>query len=176
MDWVREMIVQDFSEVRRMRRWRLWVLIVGVAAWGSAGAQTVRCAASQADEAVVVQTLRTMYAAATVDDMVKLRSVFAPGAYLFDGGIRYDSIDALMGVIHDYRAKGAAFVWNVTQPDVHVGCNEAWVAFVNDGSVMAPGAAVATPTKWLESADLEKRDGVWKIVFFQSTRVPPAAK
>jgi hypothetical protein len=26
--------------------------------------------------------------------------------------------------------------------------------------------------QWLESADLIKKDGVWRIQFFQSTRVP----
>jgi len=159
-----------------MQYLRLRVLAAGIGLWvGSvpaAKAQTTGCATSKADEAAVVDTVRTMYAAATADDIARLRAVFAPGAYLFDGGVRYDSIDALMHLIHDYRSKGAKFVWNVTQPDVHVHCDEAWVAFVNDGSITMPGAAAATPQKWLESANLEKRDGVWKIVFFESTRVP----
>ena len=140
----------------------------------AAQARTVGCVANQADEAGVVNTLRAMYAAATMDDMTKLRAVFAPGAYLFDGGTRYESVDALMQVMHGYRAKGVKFVWNVTQPDVHVHCDEAWIAYVNSGSITLAGATEATPTKWLESADLEKQGGVWKIVFFQSTRVPPA--
>ena len=138
----------------------------------AAKAQSTGCPVSKTDEASIVDTVRTMYAAATVDDMTKLHAIFAPGAYLFDGGVRYNSVDALMQLIHDYRAKGAKFVWNVTQPDVHVHCNEAWVAFVNDGSIAMPGAAAATPQKWLESANMEKQDGVWKIVFFESTRVP----
>ncbi len=140
----------------------------------AAPVRTERCVANQADEAAVVNTLRSMYAAATVDDIKKLHAGFAPGAYLFDEGMRYESVDALMQLIRDYRAKGVKFVWNVTQPDVHVHCHEAWIAFVNSGSVTLPGATEATPTKWLESADLEKQGGVWKIVFFQSTRVPPA--
>jgi len=155
---------------------RLRVLLAGVGLCvglvPAAKAQSAGCPVSKTDEAAVVDTVRTMYAAATVDDMAKLHAVFAPGAYMFDGGVRYDSVDALMQLIHDYRAKGAKFVWNVTQPDVHVHCNEAWVAFVNDGSIAMPGAAAATPQKWLESANMEKRDGVWKIVFFESTRVP----
>ncbi len=160
-----------------MRRVGLRLAVLGVGLWGglslAANAQTAGCTTSKAEEAAVVDMVRAMYAAATVDDMDKLRSVFAPGAYLFDGGTRFDSVDTLMQVIHDYRAKGVKFVWNVTQADVHVHCNEAWMAFVNDGSITLPGAASPTPQKWLESADLEKRDGVWKIVFFQSTRVPP---
>ena len=152
----------------------MYLMFLRIALCGSLScAQPANCVTQPSDNVAVVDTLRTMYAAATVDDMTKLRGVFAPGAYLYDGGVRYDSIDALMQLIHDYRAKGAKFVWNVTQPDVHVHCNQAWVAFVNDGSITMPGVASPTPQRWLESADLEKQDGVWKIVFFQSTRVPP---
>jgi len=158
----------------RMRMRTLRLLFLGIASCGSLSfAQSTNCVTQPSDNTAVVDTVRTMYAAATVDDMTRLRAVFAPGAYLYDGGIRYYSVDALMQVIHDYRGKGAKFVWNVTQPDVHVHCNVAWVAFVNDGSITVPGAASPTPQKWLESANLEKQDRVWKIVFFQSTRVPP---
>jgi hypothetical protein len=139
----------------------------------AAQARSKGCVANPADEAAVTNTLRTMFAAATVGDMPKLRGLFAPGAYLFDGGTRYDSVDALMKSIHTYQAKGIKLVWNVTQPDVHVHCQQAWIAYVNSGSITFPGAKNATPTIWLESADLEKHDGVWKIAFFQSTRVPP---
>jgi len=158
----------------RMRMRTMCLMFLGIVLRGSLSfAQPANCVAQPSDNAAVVDTLRTMYAAAMADDMPRLRAVFAPGAYLFDGGVRFDSVDVLMGMIDGYRSKGAKFVWNVTQPDVHVHCNEAWVAFVNDGSIMMPGDAVPTPQKWLESADLEKQDGVWKIVFFQSTRVPP---
>jgi hypothetical protein len=160
-----------------MRMPGLRLAMLGIGLWvglsPAARAQTAGCAVSKADEAAVVDTVRAMYAAAAVNDMAKLHEVFAPGAYLFDGGVRYESVDALMQLIGDYRAKGAKFVWHVTLPDVHMHCNEAWVAFVNDGSITMPGAAAPTSQKWLESADLEKQDGVWKIVFFQSTRVPP---
>ena len=126
-----------------MHMLRLRVLLAGaglcVGLVPAAKAQSAGCPVSKTDEAAVVDTVRTMYAAATVDDMAKLHAVFAPGAYLFDGGVRYNSVDELMQLIHDFRAKGAKFVWNVTQPDVHVHCNEAWVAFVNDGSITMPG-------------------------------------
>jgi len=158
----------------RMRIRTMYLMFLGIVACGSLSfAQPANCVAQPSDNAAVVDTLRTMYAAAMADDMPRLRTVFAPGAYLYDGGVRFDSVDALMQVIHDYRAKGVTFVWHVTQPDVHVHCNEAWVAFVNDGSITTPGAASPTPQKWLESANMEKQDGVWKIIFFQSTRVPP---
>lgn len=53
-------------------------------------------------------------------------------------------------------------------------CNEAWIAYVNEGSITKPGAGT-TPMQWLESAVLERQGGVWKMTFFQSTRVPPPA-
>jgi hypothetical protein len=56
-----------------------------------------------------------------------------------------------------------------------VHCDQAWIAYVNDGSIKPPGAPPPTPTQWLESAVLERQNGVWKMVFFQSTRVPVAA-
>jgi hypothetical protein len=143
-----------------------------LAAGRLAGAQA--CAANPVDKTAVVETLKSMYAAAMADDRVKLRGVFAPGAYLFDGGVKFGSIDSLMQGIEKLRAQGMKFVWSVTDPDVHVSCGHAWIAFLNVGSVQMPAAAAATPTKWLESADLEKQDGQWKIVFFQSTRVPAA--
>ena len=156
-------------------RMRLDAFVVAmVLAWGAFGARAQSCAASPGDKDAVTATPRTMYAAAMADDMPKLRGVFAPGAYLYDNGERFDSVDSLMATIETYRAQGAKFVWSVTEPDVHVHCGEAWVAFVNVGSVQMPGTAAAMPMKWLESADLEKVDGVWKIVFFHSTRVPAA--
>jgi hypothetical protein len=132
------------------------------------------CKTTPADEAAVVQTLRTFYVAATADDTAKMHSVTAASLYIFDDGNQYSSIDDLMNVIREYRQKGAKFVWNVTEPHVTVHCNDAWITYRNDGSIQMPGAAASTPTQWLESAILEKQDGTWKIVFFHSTRVPPA--
>ncbi len=113
-----------------------------------------------------------MYAAATVDDVAKIDSLFAPGFYMFDGGKRFDG-DSIMKLIAPQHAKGVVYVWTVTQPDVHVHCDEAWIAYVNDGSITMPGAAKPTPMQWLESAVLERQGGTWKMVFFHSTRVPP---
>jgi hypothetical protein len=136
-----------------------------------AGAQS--CTATDADRAMVADTVRTMYAGASVDDVVKVHSVAAPSFYAFDGGMEYSSIDALMTVVKSYQDQGVKFVWTVTKPKVTIHCDEAWISYVNDGSIqMAGGAPV--PTQWLESAVLERQSGVWKIVFFHSTRVAGA--
>ncbi len=133
----------------------------------SAGAQS--CAARPGDDAAVVQTVRSMFTAATNDDVKAFNTLVEPGFYMYDSGQRFDG-DAIMKLIAQAHAKGAKYVWSVTQPDVHVHCDEAWIAYVNDGSVQQePGAAVM-PVKWLESAVLRRDGGAWKVVFFHSTR------
>ena len=150
-----------------------FAMAIGVVAMAHAAVgQEAACPTKPGDAAAIVATVRGMYAAATADDRAKVRSYFAPGFYMFDGGQRFDG-DAIMDSIEGYYKQGAKFEWNVIQPDVHIHCNEAWLAYANDGSITMPGAAAATPAKWLESAVLERQGGVWKMVFFQSTRVPP---
>lgn len=102
-----------------------------------------------------------------------MHSVTAPTYYAFDDGHEYRSIDALMNVVKSYQGQGVTFIWNVTRPAVTIHCNEAWITYVNDGSIKMPNAA-PQPTQWLESAVLEKQRGAWRIVFSQSTRVPYA--
>jgi hypothetical protein len=135
-----------------------------------APAQT--CPVTEADKAAATDTVRNLYAAATVDDLAKLQSLVAPTFYVFDNGHTFDSIDSLMALIDSYRAKGVKFVWNVTDPRVTIHCNQAWITYTNVGSIQMPNAA-PTPTQWLESVILERQSGAWKILFFHSTRVPP---
>jgi hypothetical protein len=139
----------------------------GMLSSGAAAAQT--CAARPGDDAAIVQTIRTMFDAVTTDDLKKFESVAAPGFYMYDNGQRFEG-DAIMKLIIAQHAKGAKYVWTVTQPDVHVYCDEAWIAYVNDGSVQTGPDAAATPMKWLESAVLRRQGGEWKVVFFHSTR------
>jgi hypothetical protein len=146
------------------------VLFFGCIA-GGVGAQT--CKTTDADNIAVVDAMRTLYAGATVDDMVKMHSVTAPNFYGFDGGHQYSSIDDLMIPVKADQDKGVKYVWNVTEPRVTIHCKEAWITYVNSGTVQQPGSAIANPAQWLESAVLEKLDGGWKIVFFHSTFVRP---
>jgi hypothetical protein len=127
------------------------------------------CSAKPGDDTAIVQTVRTMFDAATTDDLKKFDSVAAPGFYIYDNGERFDG-EGIMKLIIAQHAKGAKYVWTVTQPDVHVYCDEAWIAYVNDGSVQSSPDAPVTPMKWLESAILRRQGGVWKVVFFHSTR------
>ena len=50
----------------------------------------------------------------------------------------------------------------------------AWIAYVNQGSITDASGTVSQ--KWLESAFLQKKAGIWRIAFLHSTRVPEALR
>jgi ketosteroid isomerase-like protein len=123
------------------------------------------------DQQQVVDTVSTIFTAARADDLAKFDSVIAPGFYIFDAGARFDG-DTIMALIKAQHAAGKRYEWNVTEPDVHISGNTAWIAYVNKGSITDTSGTVNQ--NWLESAFLEKQAGAWKIVFMHSTRVPVA--
>ena len=127
--------------------------------------------ASQAttDQEKVIEAMRLMYVAATNDDMDQFRAVTSPDFYTFDGGKRMTG-DELMGFIKDAHAAGKVYVWEVTEPQVRIDGQTAWVTYVNRGSLQ--DAAGKKDLAWLESAVLRKYDDTWRIQFFHSTRVP----
>jgi ketosteroid isomerase-like protein len=123
------------------------------------------------DQQQVVDTVSTVFTAARADDLAKFDSVIAPGFYIFDGGARFNG-DSIMALIKAQHAAGKRYEWNVTEPDVHISGDTAWIAYVNKGSITDASGTVNQ--NWLESAFLEKQAGAWKIVFMHSTRVPVA--
>ena len=140
---------------------------------GVSGAET--CRATEADKAAVVAVLRTFYAALATDDLAKFRSTAAPGFSAYDSAQAFDSVEALFDTVKKAHEQGVGLVWTVKNPRVTVYCTSAWLSYLNDGSVTLPGGSAPRPQQWLESAFLEKRQGVWKIVFFHSTPVPAPA-
>jgi ketosteroid isomerase-like protein len=125
------------------------------------------------DQKQIVDTVSTIFTAAHADDVAKFDSVIAPGFYIFDGGARFNG-DSIMALIKAQHAASKRYEWNVTEPDVHISGNTAWVAYVNKGSITDASGTVNQ--NWLESAFLEKQAGAWKIVFMHSTRVPVATQ
>jgi Domain of unknown function (DUF4440) len=123
------------------------------------------------DQQQVVDTVSTVFTAARADDVAKFDSVIASDFYIFDGGARFNG-NSIMTLIKAQHAAGKRYEWNVTEPDVHISGNGAWIAYVNKGSITHASGTVNQ--NWLESAFLEKQAGVWKIVFMHSTRVPAA--
>jgi hypothetical protein len=154
---------------------RRLLLAGAVLAAGAATFSSVALAQSSdaADQTQVIDAVKTIFVAAKADDLEKFHSVVAPGFYLYDLGARFDG-DAIMTLMKSLHAAGEVLDWNVTEPDVHITGNTAWIAYVNRGSATI-GAKTET-LSWLESAFLEKQGGVWKIVFMHSTRVPEAKK
>lgn len=156
-----------------MSRSRLRLAVFSFAAvvvlCGNLRAQTPPCTTTVADEAKVVDVMLQMYVAATNDDLALFHRVVATDFYAFDGGKRFSG-DSLMSLIKGAHDAGKRYVWTVTEPEVHLLCNDAWITYTNRGSLQDE-----TGTKnlmWLESAFLHKEAGVWKIRFFHSTRVP----
>jgi hypothetical protein len=125
------------------------------------------------DQKQVVDTVSAIFVAARADDVAKFDSVIASDFYIFDGGARFNG-DSIMALIRAQHAAGKRYEWNVTEPDVHILGNTAWIAYVNKGSITDASGTV--DQNWLESAFLEKQAGTWKIVFMHSTRVPVATQ
>ena len=132
-------------------------------------AKPVACRISPADEVKVIDAMRTMYAALVSDDLNGFRAAVTPDFYAYDGGKRYDG-DALSNAIKAGHASGTVYVWTVNEAAVHGTCEQAYVTYVNRGSVK--NASGARDVTWLESAVLQKTAGQWRIRFFHSTRVP----
>lgn len=152
-----------------MTRLGWFAVLCAIGSFGVLSTAAQSCKARPGDDAAVVQTIRTIFDAATTDDVKKFDSLVVPGFYMYDNGERFEG-DGIMKLITAQHAKGVKYVWTVTQNDVHVNCDEAWIAYVNDGSVQTSPDAPVTPMKWLESAFLKREGGEWKVVFFHSTR------
>ena len=126
-----------------------------------------------ADQRQIIDTVSTIFSAASTEDIAKLDSVTAPDFYIFANGMRFNG-DSLMAAIKALHAAGKRTDEHVTEPDIHISGNTAWIANVNKGSITDASGTVNQ--NWLESAFLEKQAGSWKIVFMHSTRVPMATQ
>jgi hypothetical protein len=93
-------------------------------------------------------------------------NVFALTTYQGRAGCPLDIFGAL---IKGQQEAGKRHEWNVTEPDVHIIGDTAWIAYVNKGSIT--GSSGTVDQQWLESAFLQKQEGTWKILFTHSTRV-----
>ncbi len=122
------------------------------------------------DTTQIIHTIKALFTALSNDDLAEFDSLVTPDFYMYDGGERFTP-DSIIALIKAERAAGKHYEWNVTQTDVHVSGDTAWIAYVNDGSVTDASGTIHR--KWLESAFLKRDAGIWKIAFFHSTRVPP---
>src|SRR5258708_29636937 len=90
-----------------------------------------------ADQTQIVNTVSTIFTAASTDDVAEFDSVIASDFYIYDGGVRFNG-DAVMGVIKALHTAGKRYEWNVTEPDVHISRNNASIASVNPHTIPTP--------------------------------------
>lgn len=149
---------------------RIVLRFIGVAVvslfpmWGTAQLKNVAD-----DRPEVVQTVQALFNALKAGNDAQFTSLLSPDFYIFDGGKRFNAQGILL-LLKGQRAAGTSHNWNVTEPDVHVIGNTAWVAYVNKGSITDSSGTKGQ--EWLESAFLENQGAGWKIAFMHSTRVP----
>ena len=150
---------------------RIGLVTIGFALMCSANASTARAQQKllTPEQRHIVDTVSTLFTALRTEDAPKFDSVIAPGVYMFDGGTRFNR-ETIMTLIKAQHAAGKRYEWNVTEPDVHISGNTAWIAYIDRGSITDASGSVNQ--QWLESAFLQKQAGNWKIVFMHSTRVP----
>ena len=151
---------------------KVWCVGMVMLGWSvEASAQSsAKCAARPGDEAGVVETLRGMFGAAKTDDLERFHTLATKDFYAYDGGMRFDG-DALMGLMKTLHGQGKVYEWSVTEPEVHVDCDTAWVTYVNHGWIKDT-AGTKTDMTWLESAVMVRDGGAWRVRFIHSTRVP----
>jgi len=91
-----------------------------------------------ADQAQIVATVSTIFAAAQTDDVAKFDSVIAPDFYLYDGGARFNG-DTIMAFLKTQHDASRQYEWNVTEPDVHIrGEQHGLLTSIREASQMAP--------------------------------------
>jgi uncharacterized protein DUF4440 len=124
---------------------------------------------ADAEREQVLETVRAIFSAVSENNEALFYAVIAPDFYLFEAGVRFNG-PGMLALIKAERDAGKSFEWSVTEPDIRIGGDVAWIAYVNRGSIT--DAAGTKPQVWLESAFLEKRAGRWWAVFLHSTRAP----
>jgi hypothetical protein len=88
---------------------------------------------SRNEQSQIVKTVNTIFTAIQTDDAATLKSVIAPDFYIFDGGRRFNA-EEVIAIFNSQHLAGKGYEWNVTEPDIHIIGNTAWIAYVNDGS------------------------------------------
>ena len=131
-----------------------------------------RCAPAATARRDVVGVMQSFFAAMRVDDLKGVQEITSPNLYAYDNGVRFNGPASLVDLIKGLHASGKRYEWSVTEPDVHVACDVAWIAYVDRGSV--EDAAGRQEVTWLESAVLEYAHARWRIQFLHSTRAPKA--
>jgi ketosteroid isomerase-like protein len=115
--------------------------------------------------------MQDLFAALRAHDLQRFQEITGPDFYAYDAGLRFTG-PAFMELLDKAQASGKHHEWSVTNPEVHVACNLAWITYVNQGAVEDSSGRQAVT--WLESGILGYANGQWRIRFAHSTRAPIA--
>jgi hypothetical protein len=132
-----------------------------------AAAAAFPCPPTATAKTDIVAVMEDMFAAFRTDDQQRFQQISTPDFYAYDGGMRFTG-PTLVDLIKNAHASGKRWQWSITDPEVHVACNLAWITYVNQGSVEDTSGRQALT--WLESAILEYSNARWHIRFLHSTR------
>ena len=149
----------------------LGIFIAGVIAMPCTVNAASPRAPSSAEDSKVVAAVQELLDAMRADSLERFQQITGPNFYAYDAGMRFKGTE-LLDFVKRAHASGKQIEWSVTDPQVHVTCNVAWITYVNIGSV--EDASGRQPVSWLESAILEYTNAHWHIQFLHSSRIPKA--
>jgi hypothetical protein len=144
-----------------------FVCALAFAQLANAASPELACAPGATAEHDVLLAVEQMFTAFRTDDSSGFQQIATADFYAYDNGMRFTG-PSLLDLLRKAHATGTRFEWSVTEPNVHIACNLAWVTYVNKGSI--DNAAGRQEMSWLESAVLEYGERKWRIRFFHSTR------
>lgn len=131
------------------------------------------CNASAADSGVIIDIIRSWYAALGAGDAKRFHAFATPDFVIFEDGRRLTGDDPL-AIARKHLVDGAQARWAIAQSKVEVDCNSALATFTTVGTFDQAGRHMEVT--FLESAVLRKDSRAWRIQFFHSTAVPPEQK
>jgi hypothetical protein len=89
---------------------------------------------TEGDGPAVVQTIRAFFNALEISNDAQFMSLVTSDFYSFEGGTRFSGPE-ILSFIKAQRAAGRSYRWTVSEADVHVARNNAWIAYLNEGSI-----------------------------------------
>ena len=121
-----------------------------------------------AEKQNVEEALRNFYDAASTHNFQGIRDVCTNDFIIFESG-QVMNVEDFINFLAPFE--GATMTYNLEDIKINVEDSVAWLTLRSKAEVTM-GEQVMN-YEWLESAVLEKQEGIWKFVFYHSTTVEP---